>query len=148
MLACVIVSGILLLIVFSTFYWAGAGAGSGNVINLGQSRIQIVPRRHQSLPDVAPGNKLLRVTLRLAGRQDVAHFWERWTTLFQLVLRRMPFEKDLGEWWTSLWNPLPNGVVSHRSPLVDSALGSGVCWLWTWLCSVASSLHPHQMAWA
>jgi proton-dependent oligopeptide transporter, POT family len=123
------VLAILLLTVFSIFYWAGAGQ-SGNAINLwaeqNTDRFVIHP---------APSPAVYPEAVEAEGPGDEEPtFWERWTVLFERLPRKgADADKSWGEWWSGLLNPVPTAWFQSVNPLLILLLAPLFAVLWTWL---------------
>lgn len=122
------VVAILLLIVFSIFYWTGAGQ-SGNTINLWaeQNTDRSAPPPNR-FPEAAPAEGPAGDDMDLSG------FFERWTSLFQRLPKKDPdADKSWSDWWIGLWHPVPTAWFQSINPLLILLLAPVFAWLWTWL---------------
>lgn len=122
---------LLLMTVFSVFYWTGAGQ-SGNAINLWADQ-----NTDRFVTGSAPAPALFpEAAAEEAQAADEAPmgFWERWTSLFERLPPKGPdADKGWGEWWSGLWNPVPTAWFQSINPLFILVLAPVLAWLWTWL---------------
>ena len=126
------VLAILLLAIFSVFYWAGAGQ-AGNSINLwAEQNTDRYLSTASPVPDIFP--EASAPAEAVAGEPRVPGFWERWSSMFRRLPRKNPDAgQTWGAWWSGLWNPVPTAWFQSVNPLLILLLAPGFAWLWPWL---------------
>jgi POT family proton-dependent oligopeptide transporter len=124
------VLAILLLGTFSVCYWAGGGQ-YGNVINLWAEQ-----NTDRYLTTPAPPPELYaEATASAAAPLDEfasSGFWERWVDLFRPLPRKEAEQgTNWGQWWASVWNPMPTAWFQSINPLLILLLAPLFAGLWT-----------------